>query len=44
MMMMMKGRGEKDYSCAKTRSRQIKMKAPTVCLQVGDDNCVQSGP
>ena len=36
-----KERGEKDYSCAKTRSRQIKMKAPTVCLQVGDDNCVQ---
>lgn len=36
-----KGKGEKDYSSVKTRSRQIKMKAETVCLQVGDRNCVR---
>ena len=35
-----KEKGKKDCSCAKTRPRQIKMKAPTVCLQVGDDNCL----
>lgn len=36
-----KEKGEKGYSCAKTRSRRIKMKAQTVCLQIGDDNRVQ---
>lgn len=35
-----KEKGEKDYPCTKIRSRQIKMKAQTVCLQVGDGNCV----
>lgn len=35
-----KEKGDKDYSWAKTRSKQIKMKAQTVCLQVGDDNRV----
>lgn len=35
-----KGKGEKDYSSAKTRPKQIKVKAQTVCLQVGDGNCV----
>ncbi|XP_078383021.1 uncharacterized protein LOC144665631 isoform X2 [Oculina patagonica] len=35
-----KKKGEKDYSCTKTRSKQIRLKAQTVCLQVGDDNRV----
>ena len=33
-----KEKGEKDYLCGKTRSNQTKMKAQTVCLQVGDGN------
>lgn len=33
-------KGEKEYSCAKTRSKQIKVNAKTVCLQVGDNNHV----
>jgi len=33
-----KEKGEIDYLCAKIRSRQIKMKAQTVYLQVGDGN------
>lgn len=35
-----KGKGEKEYSCTKTRSKQIRLKAQTVCLQVGDNNRV----
>lgn len=35
-----RGKGDKDYPCMKTRSRQIKMKAQTVCLQIGDGNCM----
>ena len=35
-----KEKGEKDYSRVKTRSRQIKMEAETVCLQVGKGNSV----
>lgn len=38
-------KGEKEYSCAKMRSKQIKVNAKTVCLQVGDNNhVVFAGP
>ena len=35
-----KEKGKKDCSSGKTRSRQVKMKAKTVCLQIGDGNCM----
>lgn len=33
-----KDKGDKDYSCAKSRPKQIRLKAQPVCLQVGDNN------
>ena len=35
-----KGKGEKEYPYTKTRSKQIRLKAQSVCLQAGDDNRV----